>query len=163
MKAPQTDIDGAKRAGGVGGIDLGAYQVTFPATRKADGVFTVKSGLGVTSAGLFSRDNRCVRYLFQELPLAKGTYRYWLPSRDWQGRPIPAGNYTLKLTEAKLNLDYVAAAGNGDLPMSTTSLGNVKKRASLATNGVTFDAAGRLIVAQDGFESGQHVAPTTRP
>ena len=157
VKAPLTDIDGAKRSGVAGSLDLGAYEVTFPAPRKADGVFTVKSGLGITSAGLFTKDNRCVRYLFQELPLAKGTYSYWLPSRDWQGRAIPAGNYTLKLTEAKLNLDYVAAAGNGDLPMSTTSLGNVRKRASLNTNGVTFDAAGRLIVAQDGFESGQHV------
>ena len=31
--------------------------------------------------------------------------------------------------------------------MSTTSLGSVKKRASLGPNGVTFDAAGCLIVS----------------
>jgi len=154
VKAPLTDIDGAPRDGAV---DLGAYETTFPAPRMADGVFSVKSGAGVTSAGLFTSNDRCVRYLFQNLPLAKGKYAYWLPSRDWQGRPIPAGKYRLKLTESRLNLAYVAAAGNGDLAMSTTSLGSVKKRASLGVIGVTFDATGHLIVGQDGFESGQHV------
>ncbi|MEI6519634.1 MAG: right-handed parallel beta-helix repeat-containing protein [bacterium] len=154
VKAPLTDIDGSKRSGG---IDLGAYEASFTAPRKADGTFNVKSGVGVTSAGLFTKDDRNMRYLFQNLPLAKGKYEYWLPSRDWQGRVIPAGDYQLKLTEAKLNFDYVAAAGNGDLQMSTTSLGSVKKRASLSVFSVAFDATGKLIVGQDGFESGQHV------
>ncbi len=154
LVAPATDMDGHPR---VGGVDLGAYETNFPAPRKADGKFTVKSGAGVTSAGLFTEDGRNVRYLFQNLPLAKGVYDYWLPSRDWQGRPIPAGDYVVKTTEAKLSLDYIAHAGNSDLQMSTTSLGSAKKCASLNTNGVVFDAAGRLIVTQDGFESGEHV------
>ena len=83
-KAPRTDIDGKPR---VGGVDLGAYEAGFGAPREPDGTFTVQSGSGVTSAGLFTQDDRCVRYLFQNLPLQKGAYRYWLPTRDWQGRP----------------------------------------------------------------------------
>jgi DNA-binding beta-propeller fold protein YncE len=154
FQAPKRDIDGAPRSGNV---DLGAYEVTFPAPRPPDGQFKVKSGVGVASAALFTPDDRCVRYLFQNLPLAKGAYDYWLPSRDWQGRAIPTGDYHLRVTEADLRLEYVAAAGNGDLRMSTTELGSVSKRVSLDPHAAAFDAAGRLVVAQSGFESGQHV------
>lgn len=152
--APAKDIDGAPR---VGGYDLGAFETAFPAPRPEDGSFKVTSGEGVTSAGLFTKDGRCVHYLFQNQPLQKGTYSFWLPARDWQGRPIAAGAYKLKVTEADMKLDYIAAAGNGDLAMSKTQLGNVSKRASLDPQAVAFDAQGRLVVAQSGFESGQHV------
>ena len=154
VTAVKTDIDGTPR---VGGVDLGAYEASFPTSRKADGAFTVQSGAGVTSAGLFTQDDRLVIYLFQNLPLQKGAYHYWLPSRDWQGRAIGAGKYKLKTVEADLKLDYVAAAGNGDLAMSKNELGSVTKRASLDPQMVAFDPQGRLVVTQSGFESGQHV------
>ena len=152
--APKADIDGMKR---IESIDLGAYEVSFPAPRAADGAITVKSGAGTTSAGIFTKENFLVRYLFQNLPLAKGTYRYWLPSRDWQGRPIAADAYLVKVTEADMRLDYLAAGGNGDLAMSTTQFGPPEKRVSLEPLTVTFDMAGRLLMAQSGFESWQHV------
>jgi DNA-binding beta-propeller fold protein YncE len=152
--APELDMDGHPR---VDGVDLGAYEASFPAPRPADGTFTVKSGEGITSAGLFTRDDRNVRYLFQNLPLAKGKYSYWLPSRDWQGAPIFAGDYQLKVTESDLRLAYVAAAGNGDQQLSTTELGGTGKRVSLNPHAVAFDADGRILVAQSGFESGLHV------
>ena len=115
------------------------------------------SGDGVTSAGLYAPDGRLVAYLFQNLPLAKGDYPFWLPARNWQGQPIPAGEYTLKTAESHLGLDYVAAAGNGDLASSKTDWGSVAKRASLDPRMVAFDSTGRLVVAQSGFESGQWV------
>jgi nitrous oxidase accessory protein NosD len=154
VEAPAADMDGVRRAGGV---DLGAHEVSFPALRPADGTLTVKSGAGVTSAGLFTPDGRLVRYLFQNLPLPAGRHEFWLPSRDWQGRPIPTGAYEVRTVEADLRLDYVAAAGNGDLAMSTTELGGVAKRVSLDPHAAAFDAAGQLLVAQSGFESGQFV------
>jgi hypothetical protein len=154
LAAPKTDLDGEPR---IGGVDLGAFETNFPSPRRPDGSFAVKNGDGVSSAGLFTKDNRNVRYLFQNLPLPKGIYWYWLPSRDWQGRPIPAGDYVLKTTESKLAFDYIANAGNGDQAFSTLSQGSVAKCASLAVNGVAFDAKGRLVITQDGFESGQHV------
>ena len=154
VEAPDTDIDGHPR---IGAVDLGAYETSFPAPRPADGTFTVQSGSAGCSAGLFDKQRRCVRYLFQNMPLAAGSYPYWLPSRDWQGQPIDAGHYLLRLTEADMHLEYIAAAGNGDQAMSTTDLGSVSKRCSLDPNAVAFDAMDHLLVAQSGGESGQHV------
>ena len=150
FRAPATDMDGSRRTGG---IDLGAYEVSFPAPRPADGRFTESSGAGITSAGIFTTDGILVRYLFQNTPLAKGTYEYWLPTRDWQGRPIAANNYQLRVTEADLSLAYIAAAGNGDLAMSMRAPGGVANRASLEPHAVAFAADGRVLVAQSGFES----------
>ena len=154
FKAPSTDIDGKKRAAGV---DLGAYEVSFPAPRPADGRFTITSGDGVASAGIFTKEGMLVRYLFQNTPLAKGTHQYWLPSRDWQGRLIAAGDYQFKLTESNMRLAYIAAAGNGDLAMSTKEFGGTAKRASLDPHAVAFAADGRLLLAQSGFESGEFI------
>jgi len=152
--APQTDIDGRAR---IGGVDVGAYEAAFPAPREPDGTFTVQSAEGVTSAGLYTKDGVNVRFLFQNLPLAKGTYQYWLPSRDWQGRPIPAGEYQLRITEANLRLEYIAAAGNGDLDWSLRQPNDVRIRASVSPHTVVFGAEDRLILAQHGFENGIHV------
>ncbi len=121
------------------------------------------SGEGVTSAGLYAPDGRLVAYLFQNLPLTKGQYPYWLPARNWQGQPIPAANYTLKTAESHLGLDYIAAAGNGDLASSKTDWGSVAKRASLDPKVLAFDDSGRLAVAQSGFESGQWVRTYDAP
>lgn len=154
VAAPADDVDGVSRKESV---DLGAYQASFSAPRPADGTFKVESGAGVTSAGLFTKDGVCLRYLFQDQPLAKGEYAFWLPSRDWQGRPIAADEYQLKVTEAKLSLDYVSPAGNGDTAMGQAYPGGVEKRVSLEPQAVAFDVTGRIVVAQSGFESGQHV------
>jgi len=37
-----------------------------------------------------------VNYLFQNQPLAKGKHAFWLPTRDWQGRPIAAGDFEVR-------------------------------------------------------------------
>ncbi len=154
VSAPTTDIAGAARRDR---IDPGAYQTGFAPPRAPDGALTVHSGDGVTSAGLYAPDGRLIAYLFQNLPLTKGDYPYWLPARDWQGQPIPAGKYTLKTAESHLGLNYIAAAGNGDLASSKADWGSVAKRASLDPRMVAFDNAGRLVVAQSGFESGQWI------
>ena len=154
VQAPEQDIDGKPRQGGV---DLGAYEAAFSPARPADGSLTVQSGEGVTSAGLYTTGGVCVRFLFQNLPLSKGTYSYWLPSRDWQGRPIPAGDYLLKVTEANLRLEYQAAAGNGDLESSLRLPNDVRIRASVSPMAMAFDPKDRLVLAQQGFENGQHV------
>lgn len=158
IKAPERDIDGAVR---VGGIDLGAYEASFAVTRPADGKFSVKSGAGVTSAGLFTKSGTSVSTLFQNLPLQKGSYSYWLPSRDWQGGTLVAGDYELRTVESKLKLEYVAAAGNGDLASSKQAGAGAEIRASLDPQAAAFDAKGRFILAQSGFESGVHVRSFT--
>jgi hypothetical protein len=154
VQAPQQDIDGKPRQGG---IDLGAYEAAFAPARPADGSLTVQSGEGVTSAGLYTPAGVCVRSLFQNLPLAKGTHPYWLPSRDWQGRPIAAGDYALKVSEANLRLEYLAAAGNGDLESSLRLPNDVRHRASVSPMAMAFDRQDRLVLAQHGFENGLHV------
>jgi len=138
-------------------VDIGAHQTSFDAPRKADGTFEVKSGEGVTSAGLFTRDGVCVQYLFQNTPLPKGMYEYWLPSRDWQGREIKAGEYELRLVESNLKLRYVAAAGNGDAQTSKQMPATTAKRYSLDPFAAAFTADGRILFTQSGFESGEHV------
>lgn len=107
--APVKDIAGQPRRQGV---CAGAWEATFTPTRPADGSFTISSADGVKTAGLFDANNREINWLFTMLPLAKGTYQYWLPTRDWQGRPIPAGKYSLRISEANLGLKFIAAAGN---------------------------------------------------
>ncbi|MGA2620149.1 MAG: right-handed parallel beta-helix repeat-containing protein [Thermoguttaceae bacterium] len=154
VQAPGQDIDGKPRQARA---DLGAYETAFTPPRPADGALTVQSGAGVTSAGLYTPGGVCVRSLFQNLPLPKGTHSYWLPSRDWQGRPIPAGDYVLKVTEADLRLEYQAAAGNGDLESSLRLPNEVRMRASVSPMTMAFDPDDRLVLAQHGFENGQHV------
>jgi len=154
IAAPSEDMNGVSRKESQ---DLGAYQASFSAPRPADGTFKVESGAGITSAGLFTPGGVCVHYLFQNQPLAKGEYSFWFPSHDWQGHPIAAGDYLLKVTEAKLGLDYIAPAGNGDQAMGRDYPGGIEKRVSQNVEMVTFDPTGRIVIAQDGFETGQTV------
>jgi len=155
-----TDIAGKDRGAGV---DIGAFQATFDAPRKADGKFEVKSGAGVTSAGLFTKDGICVQYLFQNKPLPRGTYEYWLPSRDWQGREIKPGDYELRLVEANLKLRYIAAAGNGDAQTSTLFADRATtRRYSLDPLAAAFTDDGRIVLAQNGFECHEHVRLFTK-
>ena len=108
-KAPATDIDGQPR---VGGYDLGAYEAPVLPSRPADGTFQVAADEGVKSAGLFRPDGTLVRYLFQGLPLKKGTYAFVVPERDLFGRAIPAGTYELRLAEANVGWQYRTHASN---------------------------------------------------
>ena len=142
IKAPAQDIQGSKR-GKV--YDLGAYVATTTPSRPADGYFEVKSGEGITSAGVFTPEGVEVCYLFHNMPLRKGRYAYWLPSRDFQYRPILAGNYQLRTVESKLSWEYRGKIGDtglespagADAPLGAARLG--------------FDGQGRLLAGNDGW------------
>ena len=152
--APERDIDGAPRQGGV---DLGAYESSFTATQPPAGKLTVKSGAGLTSAGLYTKNGRLVNYLFQNQPLAKGKHAFWLPTRDWQGRPIAAGDFEVRVVESDLRLKYIAPTCNTDLETSLQLPNKVENRASMAPQALAYDTAGRVLLAQDGFEVGVHL------
>jgi len=153
--APTSDLDGKPRGTWQG---VGAFaSIPEPVVRKADGTFEVKSGAGVTSAGLYTPSGDLVAYLFQNQPLAKGTYDYWIPSRNWRGEPIAAGTYELKVTEADLSFEYVSAAGNGDEVTSKNFPQGANFRASLDPEMVEFGPDGQLFLAQGGFETGEHL------
>jgi len=112
VTAPKVDAIGGKRQGTPA---LGALTATAATPRPADGQFQVSRGDGLTSAGVFTRDGVLLAYLFHNLPLGKGTYRYWLPSRNYAGQPVAAGNYEVRLVESKLRWQYLNHIGdNGD-------------------------------------------------
>jgi len=138
--APAEDIDGVKRPEAPG---LGAYEVTAKAPRPADGSFKVSFGNGFTSAGVFDKNGKLVTYLFQELPLAKGTYSFWLPSRTWRETPIAAGEYEIRLLESKLDWKYLGFIGNTGDPNKTIAA------APAHPDAVTIDDAGRVLVARE--------------
>lgn len=142
VAAPAIDILGSKR-----GIsrDLGAYNARLTPPRPADGAFTVKSGVGITSAGVFSKDGKEISYLFHNLPLAKGTYPCWLPSRDFQYRPIAAGTYEVRTVESALSWEYLGKIGD------TGKEAPVGADASLGAARVAFDEQGRLLAGNDGW------------
>ncbi len=90
-----------------------------------DGSLTVTADEGLKSAGLFTPEGKLVHYLFQGLPLKKGTYRYVLPTSDLFGRPIPAGNYEIRMTESTVGWVYrgmVCNAGVNTTPETTDSV-----------------------------------------
>jgi hypothetical protein len=145
VKAPETDLDGAARAGR---YDVGAFEVAPPATlaRAPDGTIVVRSDAGITSAGVFAADGREVAYLFHNLPLAAGPHPFWLPPRDFAGRAIPAGTYELRTVESALSWEYLHWVGDsGDVfPPGKT--------AAVQPSYCVFDGAGRLIVGQGWSE-----------
>ena len=104
VKAPATDVLGNARRDGV---DLGAVQESIPATvTPAAGKFAVAQEEAVVSAGLYTSEGVLVNYLFQNLPLRKGEYPFWLPARDWQGKEIPPGKYEVRTAESKAHMIY---------------------------------------------------------
>ena len=115
VKAPTDDIQGKDRGGH---LDVGAVQTTIQAPRTADGQFIVSKDEGVKSAGVFTKDGMLIAYLFQNLPLPKGTYSFWLPVRDFIGKTIPAGDYDVRLVESDFRWKYLAPVGDtgGDVP-----------------------------------------------
>jgi hypothetical protein len=154
-KAPADDIDGVPRGErqGVGAVAITAMKTPRP----ADGTFEIRSGAGVASAGLYTKAGDLVAYLFQNQPLPKGRFEFWLPSRTWTGQPIAAGDYELKVTEADLAFEYVAAAGNGDAVTSAAPMTKSGSRLGQDPQMVVFPSAGGLILVRSGFESHVHL------
>lgn len=144
LVAPARDIDGNARQGGV---DLGAYEVAFPAPRPADGRFKVQTEGGVKSAGLFTRDGTNTAWLFQNMPLARGEYPFWLPTRDAIGRPYVAGNYELRITESDLSLEYRGLAFNNGRS------NDIRDHSSYTASKLVFDNKDRLILGQNWSEN----------
>ncbi len=142
VAAPALDILGGKRGQS---LDLGAFSAHLTPARPADGMFVVKSGVGITSAGVFSKAGKEICYLFQNLPLAKGTYAFWLPSRDFQYRPIAAGGYDVRTVESQLRWDYLGKIGD------TGKESPFGADAPLGAARLAFDAEGRLIAGNDGW------------
>ena len=143
VTAPATDIDNNPR---IGAPDLGAWETACTALRQSDGTFTVSRGDGLTSAGLFTSQGRLIGYLFHNLPLSKGTHRFWAPLRDFEGKEISAGKYEIRLAEQRLRWEYLGGIGdNGEeWPAGRT--------APVWPHSVAFDAWGTLIVGHGWSE-----------
>ena len=136
LAAPPRDIDGQARTQG---ICAGAYEARPTPPRPADGSIEILGDDGLKSAGLYDREGRCVRFLFSTLPLHKGTYGYWLPSRNWKGDEIAPGQYEIRVAEAALAMKYVASPGN-------TSVSSAQKDyASTGVHMVVLDSKDRPI------------------
>ena len=110
-KAPAQDIAGQSRPAVPG---VGAREGAGQAAVAPDGAFTIQQSEGTKSAGVYTRDGTLVRLLFRDLPLAKGTYGFVLPSRSEQGAAIRPGEYELRLAESNLRWSYrMLTANNG--------------------------------------------------
>ena len=141
--APPTDMDAHPR---VGKIDLGAFESPEMPGRPVDGQFQIASDGGYKSAGLFGADNHAVCYLFQGLPLKKGTYGYVLPSRDMFGRPIAPGKYELHVVESGAAWDYRGMTANVGIDNTPTNADSVH------VGLVAFAADGQLLTASGWSE-----------
>jgi len=108
-KAPAHDVAGDVRPPHPG---LGAREGAKLPAVTPDGTFTISQDAGTKSAGIFTPTGTLVRYLFHDLPLAKGTYSFVLPSRSEMGAVITAGTYELRLVESNLRISYRMMAGN---------------------------------------------------
>jgi len=148
VEAPATDLAGAPREGGFGLGALNGEIPGNPARRPADGELAVENRGGVKSAGLFTPEGVRVALLFQNLPLAPGRHPFWIPSRDWQGQPIPEGTYEVRLAESDLSNTYVGTVGN------FAKSARIIDSFSWPEEFIAFDAKDRVIVAQNSFENG---------
>lgn len=144
--APAVDITGTRRS-----VCLGAYETPGLATRPPDGAFSIASDDGLKSAGIYTRDGVRLVTLFQNVPLHRGRHPFWLPSRDDRNRPLPAGEYQLRLVESHLGNRYIGLAGN--FGRSSNRLDNC----SWAEEMFAFDDRDRLYIAQNSFENGMGV------
>jgi hypothetical protein len=158
VKAPATDIAGMPLAPlnpawkGLAPVNVGAFNARGR-EEAADGTFEIKSQSGLVSAGLYTPEGKLAAWLFQTLPLRQGVYPYWLPTRDWQNRPLPAGNYELRLTEADLRMKPV---GNG--LAGTTATGTERSdHGAIQAQQPLFDSQGRLVYCLGWSESGMNV------
>ena len=106
--APLFDIDGHPR---ICAPDVGAYETALPTDHDADGTFDINIDAGVTSAGLYRKDGVRVALLFQNLPLRRGAYPFYLPAHDDLGQPIPDGDYELRVVQSELKSECLGAIG----------------------------------------------------
>lgn len=144
-RAPATDLDGQPR---VGPPDLGAYEAPQLPGRPADGQFQIAADEGLKSAGLFTTDDKAVAYLFQGLPLRKGTHDFVWPARDLFGRPIPAGSYELRVVESPVAWAYRGMAANA-------GAGNTGDASDSVHVGlVAYTSDGQLLTASGWSERG---------
>jgi parallel beta-helix repeat protein len=143
ITAPATDIDGRPRRGRP---DIGACETARTPERPATGTVAISRDAGLKSAGVFTPDGRLVAYLFHNLPLPKGRFPFWLPTRDFQGRAIPAGTYQVRVVEQALRWEFLGGVGdNGALkPAGAT--------APWMPRFVAFDTHGHLLVGQGWSE-----------
>ncbi len=109
VPAPVTDIRGQQR-GTV--IDVGAYATGRLNVGPADGRIVISSDDGVKSAGVFRKDGALLCYLFQGLPLRKGSYEFWLPARDFLMRPIQPGDYEVRVLESRVTCEHMGYVAN---------------------------------------------------
>ncbi len=120
--APPADADGQPRAGAP---DVGAYEGPELTGIRLDGTFSIETDAGVKSVGLFAPNGRLVNYLFHGLPLKRGTHGFVLPARDVFGRPVPPGEYELRIAESALRWEYRRHAFNvgvDNLPENAASI-----------------------------------------
>ncbi len=118
-----------------------------------DGTFKITADSGLASAGLYTPDGKLAAWLFHTLPLRKGVYPFWLPTRDWQNRPLTAGNYELRITEADLRMKPV---GNG-LAGTTATTPERNDHGAIQAQQPLFDSQGRLIYSMGWSESGMNI------
>jgi len=139
------DINGKKFLDTIGAVQ-GSSKKQMNHT--ADGEFIVDSSDGYKSAGLYSKSNENVLWLFDLLPLKSGRYEYWIPSHDIQGKPVKSGNYLLKLSEANLYLEYKATLGNNPMEIKNpNSYGNTGSYKAI------FGFRGQIVVFNNWTES----------
>jgi hypothetical protein len=143
FQAPALDIEGAAR---IDRPDVGAFELAPIPPRPADGQFSIRGESGLSSAGLFAPGGREVAYLFHNLPLPPGSYSFWLPSRDFQGRPVPAGTYELKTVQSALDWEYLGGVGDTGEPFPPG------RTAGHNPCLVVFDGDGRLITGYNRSE-----------
>jgi Right handed beta helix region len=148
IEAPFLDLVGQPRSRG---FDVGAYEIDRPSVGPLDGSFRIESDAGLKSAGIFTSDGRLIAYLFQNLPLTKGEYSFGFPGRDFQGRPIPAGEYEVRVVESDLRWDYLGQVGDtgADSPASSTASVNPIRSA--------FTDSGVLVMQQGWSEDGANI------
>ena len=147
VSAPQSDVADKARGERPG---LGAVEATMKAPRTADGTFAISKDAGLKSAGVFTKDGMLISYLFQNLPLQAGTYSFWLPARDYIGKPIHAGEYEVRVAESDFKWKYLNHIGDngGDRYGPYTASANPKM--------VAF-ASKDILVMQQG-ESEDHIS-----
>jgi Periplasmic copper-binding protein (NosD) len=145
--APRQDITGHARTSAT----LGAFEATLKAPAPPDGTFTIDHNDVLASAGIYSTRGVRVSTLFQNMPIKKGKHLFWLPNRDDQNRPIPAGAYELRSVESRLTNTYITLAGN--YGASSNRLDNC----SWAEEMFAFDDHDRIYIAQNSFENGMGV------
>ncbi len=146
--AAKLDIDGKPATSY--GPGIGAWEVPLIATRPADGKFNVTGDEGTTSAGIYSKEGRLLTWLFNNLPLKKGTYSFWVPPRDLYGQPITAGDYELRTAQANLRFVPVGSgiAGNtGPGPKMNTL-------AQISNSQAVYDENGQILIGLSWNEGG---------